>query len=288
MLQAGGPTALARLRSRNVTPQHQPLSSHKLRSVKRAIITGASSGIGHALTRELVRRGWGVAMLARRAAILQTMEGEIPNTAAFPCDVADREAVRNAARAGEDRLGGPYDLAIANAGISVPTWSARLNSEDATLVMSVNVFGMFHLFDAVIPSMVERGQGQFAGVASLAGLRGFPSMSVYSASKAAMQAFLEASRVELAPRGIGVTTINPGWVDTPIIDKHRGRVPFLVPVADAARIIADGLERRAPVIEFPLPMSLLVRTLRLLPRPLFDLAARPFGRRKIDESKVLR
>ena len=81
---------------------------------------------------------------------------------------------------------------------------------------------MFYLFDAVVPSMIERKSGRFAGIASIAGLRGLPSASVYSASKAAMQNFLEASRVELAHAGVGVTIVNPGWVDTPIIEKYKG------------------------------------------------------------------
>ena len=137
-------------------------------------------------------------------------------------------------------------------------------------------------------SMLARGSGRFAGIASIAGLRGLPSASVYSASKAAMQAFLEASRVELTPRGVGVTVVNPGWVDTPIIEKYKGAVPFLVKVDDAARIIADGLERGAREIEFPRPMSLLMRTVRLLPNAIYDIALRPYAKRRIDLDKVKR
>ena len=147
---------------------------------------------------------------------------------------------------------------------------------------------MFYLFDAVVPSMVARRAGRFAGIASIAGLRGLPSASVYSASKAAMQAFLEASRVELMPHGVGVTIVNPGWVDTPIIEKYKGAVPFIVKPDRAARLIADGLERGAREVEFPWQMSLLVRTLRLMPNALYDRMLRPYARRKIDPEKVRR
>lgn len=256
--------------------------------MKRAIVTGASSGIGEALTRELVRRGWAVAMLARRGELLKRIAAEVPNTVALPCDVTDAAAVREAAAEGERRLGGAWHLAVANAGISVPTWATRFRLDDAERMMKVNVGGMFALFDAVVPSMIERGSGHFAGIASIAGLRGLPSASVYSASKAAMQAFLEASRVELRKSGVSVTIVNPGWVDTPIIAKYNGKVPFIVSAPKAARIIADGLERRKRVIEFPLQMSLVMRAVRLLPDALYDLILRPYSRRKVDESKVRR
>lgn len=260
--------------------------------MQRAVITGASSGIGHALARELAKRGWAVGLLARRGDLLEELATEIRNrgghASAVPCDVSDLAAVRAAVQRASEELGGPFDLAVANAGISVPTWAAKFKVDDAERILRVNVIGMFYLFDAVVPSMVERGAGRFAGIASIAGLRGLPSASVYSASKAAMQAFLEASRVELAPRGVGVTIVNPGWVDTPIIEKYQGAVPFLVQADDAARIIADGLERGAREIEFPKPMSLLMRTLRLIPNALYDVALRPYAKRKIDPSKVKR
>ncbi|HEV2722267.1 MAG TPA: SDR family NAD(P)-dependent oxidoreductase [Thermoanaerobaculia bacterium] len=255
----------------------------------RAIITGASSGIGAALARELSRRGWSLGLLARRADLLDELAGELKTPAvALAADVTDRDAVRDAVQRGAEALGGDFDLAVANAGISVPTWSTKFNVDDAERIIRVNVLGMFYLFDATIPAMLARGSGRFAGVASIAGLRGLPSASVYSASKAAMQAFLEASRVELTQRGVGVTIINPGWVETPIIEKYKGAVPFIVKADKAARIIADGLERGAREIEFPWQMSRLMRAMRLIPNALYDRMLRPYARRKIDPEKVRR
>ena len=251
---------------------------------KRAIITGASSGIGAALARELVRRGWHVTLLARRAGMLDAIAAELhPSATAVACDVTDRDAVHRAVREH-----GPFDLAIANAGISIPTYATSFTADDAEAVMRVNVFGMFYLFEAVIPSMIERREGRFAGVASVAGLRGLPSASVYSASKAAMQAFLEANRAELAEHGVGVTTINPGWVDTPIVEKYGRRLPFMVSASHAARVIVEGLERGKREVEFPAPMSLLMRTVRLIPNALYDVLGARFARRRVDMSKVRR
>jgi short-subunit dehydrogenase len=256
---------------------------------RRAIITGASSGIGAALARELSRRGWMLALLARRQELLDLLVSELQTDAvALAADVTDRDALRDAVARGAAALGGDFDLAVANAGISVPTWSTKFNVDDAERIIRVNVLGMFYLFDATVPAMLGRGSGRFAGIASIAGLRGLPSASVYSASKAAMQAFLEASRIELRQHGVGVTIVNPGWVDTPIIEKYKGALPFLVQVDKAARIIADGLERGAREVEFPRPMSLLMRTMRLVPNALYDRILRPYAKRRIDPEKVRR
>jgi short-subunit dehydrogenase len=256
--------------------------------LKRAILTGASSGIGAALAREMSRRGWAFALLARRGDLLRKLVAELPNSVAIECDVADNDAVHDAARRGEEALGGPYDLAIANAGIGVPSHATKFNIADAEQMVRVNLLGTMYLFDAVIPSMVERRSGRFAGVASVAGLRGMPTTSVYSATKAAMQAFLEASRVELMPYDVGVTIINPGFVATPMTEKNRFRMPFLMGPEKAARIIADGLERGARIVEFPRRTSMIMRTVRLMPDAMFDRLAQPYARRRIDPAKVKR
>jgi len=248
--------------------------------VQRVLITGASSGIGAALARELGRRGWAVALLARRRELVDAVAAELPQGIGIACDVTDSASVHDAAREAAERLGGPLDLAVANAGLGVTFPAAKFRLADAEEMIRVNVLGMMYLFDAVIPGMVERRSGQFAGVASIAGLRGMPVSAVYSASKAAMQAFLEGTRVELAPHGIAVTTINPGFIATPMTEKNRFRMPFLMKAEEAAAVIADGLERRARVIEFPRPMSLLMRTMRLVPDAIYDTLTAPMARRK--------
>jgi short-subunit dehydrogenase len=256
---------------------------------KRAIITGASSGIGAELARVLARRGWSVALLARRTDLLDEVAGSIGASAvAVPCDVTDADSVRAAVRSGEEALGGPFDLAVANAGVGGPTHATKFNVSNAERMVRVNILGMMYLFDAVMPGMVERRSGRFAGVASLAGLRGLPTSSVYSATKSAMQSFLEASRGELALYGIKVTTVNPGFIDTPMTEKNKFKMPFLMNVGDAARIIADGIERGARVVEFPWPLSLALRIVRFFPAALYDFVTAPYGRRKIDPSKVKR
>jgi short-subunit dehydrogenase len=248
--------------------------------MQRAIITGASSGIGAEMARELARRGYAVALLARRGDLLQELAKQLPNAVAVPCDVTDEAAVMSAVRAGERALGGPFDVAIANAGVGVTGYAAK-DVSDAERMMQVNYFGMLHLFHAVIPGMFERRSGRFSGIASIAGLRGLPTASGYAASKAAMQTFLEAARMELAPFGIRVTTVNPGFIATAITEKNKFRMPFLMKAHKAARIIIDGIERGARVVEFPLPMSLVMRFARLLPAAVYDRVIGGYARREV-------
>jgi len=256
--------------------------------VKRAIITGASSGIGRELAVELSRRGWALALLARREDLLRDLAREVKESAIAACDVGDSAAVHEAVRRTSEALGGPFDLAIANAGVGAPTHAAKFPLADAETMVRVNILGMLYLFDAVIPAMVERGSGRFAGVASLAGYRGLPGTSIYSATKSFMQTFLEASRIELASYGVGVTTINPGFIVTAMTEKNKFRMPFLMKSDRAARIIADGLERGVRVVEFPRAMSLLTRSMRFVPSALYDRIMAPMTRRRMDETKVKR
>src|SRR5258708_2482315 len=213
--------------------------------MQRAIITGASSGIGAEMAREFSRRGYEVVLLARRADLLDQLAKQLPHATAIARDVTDSAAVHDAvARSGR------FDVGIANAGVGVTAWAAKSVAE-AEMMMRVNYFGMLYLFDAVIPSMMERRSGHFAGVASIAGLRGLPSSAGYSASKAAMQAFLEAARVELRSFGIRITTVNPGFIVTAMTAKNKFKMPFLMKAHRAAKIIVDGIERGARVVEFP-------------------------------------
>ncbi len=256
---------------------------------KNAIITGASSGIGAALARELSRRGWAVALLARRGDRLEEVRRTLTTpSVAVACDVTDAGAVERAVRQAEKDLGGPFDLAVANAGVGIPGHAAKFKLADADQTIRVNVIGMMNLFAAVIPSMVERRAGRFTGIASIAGLRGLPTAAAYSASKAAMQTFLESSRVELAPYGVGVTIVNPGFIATAMTEKNRFKMPFLMQADPAVRRIADGIERGKRVVEFPRPTSIMMRVMRHAPDSLYDRMTKSFARLKSDPGKVKR
>jgi short-subunit dehydrogenase len=233
-----------------------------------AIITGASSGIGWSLAKELARQGCKVGLVARRRENLSALAGEIEKgggTAAFaPADVGDRAQVGEAIREVTAKLG-PVDLLVANAGVGAPTSIAPMNVADVEKMYRVNVFGVIYAIEAVLPGMLERKKGHLAAVSSMAAYKGLPGESGYSSSKAAVSNFMEGLRIQLRDKGVAVTTICPGFVKTPMTDVNDFHMPWLVGADDAARRIVRALARKKKVFDFPWQMGLLMRITRWLP-----------------------
>jgi short-subunit dehydrogenase len=233
-----------------------------------AIITGASSGIGHALARALAAEGCKVGLVARRREQLAALAAEIEKTggvAAFaPADVADREQTVSAIREVAGRLG-PVDLLIANAGVGAPTLLEPMNVPDLEKMYRVNVFGVIYAIEAVIPEMLQRGKGHLAAVSSLAAYKGLPGESGYSSSKAAVNNFMEGLRIQLRNRGIAVTTICPGFVRTPMTEINQFKMPWLLEADEAARRIVRALRKKRKVFNFPWQMALVMWITRWLP-----------------------
>ncbi|MQA36092.1 SDR family NAD(P)-dependent oxidoreductase, partial [Modestobacter roseus] len=225
-------------------------------------VTGASAGIGAALARELADRGARVAISARNADQLAEVAGG--RMTVVPVDVTDRAATVAAGAAVRAALGG-IDVVVANAG----TWSGfhvePWESDRFAEHLQINVMGAVHTFEAVVPQMLAEGRGRLVGVASLAGYRGVPGSEAYNAGKAALISLLESLRGSLAPRGVVVQTVNPGFVTTRMTERNRFPMPFKVEADDAARTIADGIARDRAEIAFPLPMAVLMKAARLVP-----------------------
>jgi short-subunit dehydrogenase len=236
--------------------------------VGHVLLTGASSGIGAALAIELARRGHDLGLIARRTELLDEVAAQVRalgrRAAVAPADVTDREAMARAIASLEAELG-PVDVAIANAGGGGDTPAARLDPEKISAMFRLNVDGVAHTFAPVLPAMVARGSGQIVAVASLAGLVGLPGTGAYSATKAAVQNLMQAFSAELRHGGVAVTLVNPGFVRTPMTDKNKFPMPFMWEPDRAARRIADGIERRRRLVEFPWQLSWLIRLGRLLP-----------------------
>lgn len=241
------------------------------------LITGASSGIGAELARQLAAAGAKVALVARRAPVLEALAAEIRSSggAALPCpaDVTAAAAMARVAASVEQELG-PIELAIANAGVGDLMRSHRFDADLVARVMRINVEGAANTFAAVLPAMVQRRRGHLVGVSSLAAWRGLPTSGPYSASKAALDVLLDAMRPELKPFGIAVTTVYPGFVRTPMTDKNDHPMPLILEVDEAARIILRGLARRKAAIAFPFPLPQLMRLVHWLPRWIWDPLAR--------------
>jgi short-subunit dehydrogenase len=181
----------------------------------RAVITGASRGIGLALARALAGRGARLGLIARGAEELRAVCDELAGATPLPADVADREAVERAIASFAADAGG-IEVAIANAGIARYAPFADQDPEDAERMVRTNVLGTINTVRAAMRQMLDRGRGHLVVVSSGAGLRAFPWGAIYGATKAADKAFAEALRHELSGTGVSVTTVFPGEVESSI------------------------------------------------------------------------
>lgn len=242
-----------------------------------AVVTGASSGIGAELARQLAAAGLAVGLTARRTEPMEALASEVRSrggtAAVATADAADVPATRQAIARLADALG-PVDLLVANAGMVLETSAASFSATAVEKMLRVNVVGAAAAIEAVLPGMLERGRGHLVGISSLAGSRGLPGISGYSASKAALSTLLEGLRIDLRGRGVAVTAVHPGYVRTPMIEGTEHRRPFVVPVDRAARRILRGIAARRRVVNFPAPMAAAVALGRWLPGPLYEAAAR--------------
>lgn len=238
----------------------------------RLLITGASSGIGEALARHYAAPGMALALTGRDPERLAAVAaacgagGAAVEWAAI--DVTDRERLRGWIEDIDDRM--PLELVIANAGISAATGGRREDEAAARRVLATNIDGVLNTVFPVLPRMMARRAGQIALMSSLAAFRGLPNAAAYSASKAAVKSLGEAWRLQLAPDGIRVSVICPGFVTTRMTARNRFPMPFLMSAERAAAVIARGLARDAGRIAFPWPMAATSWLLGALPSRLSD------------------
>jgi NAD(P)-dependent dehydrogenase (short-subunit alcohol dehydrogenase family) len=238
--------------------------------MKTAFVTGAGRGLGLSLCRALLRRGYRVAMFSRDGESLRAEAlklGPPSSVMAIEGDVTQAASLRRAL-ADVEAEWGAVDLAIANAGMRGATRVADFPLETAIRIMETNYFGMLHLFAAAMPGMLARKNGCFVGIASIAGTRCLAGGSAYGASKAAMQSFLDTTRLDVRPYGVQVVTVNPWFVRTRPEDDHVPR-PMQVDVEWAAERIVRGIEQGRTQIEFPWLPSLAWKLLRLVPNSAF-------------------
>ena len=244
--------------------------------MRRVFITGASAGIGAALARHYAGAETSIGLFARRRDLLENVASGLPGrTRIYPSDIADPAAIAAAAQDFITRFGGP-DLVVANAGISVGTHGDDIRDiEKLRRVLSVNVTGLAATLAAFAPSMRAAGSGTLCGIASVAGFRGIPGAGAYSASKAAAIAWLEALRNELAGSGVSVVTICPGYIDTPMTQVNKYRMPFMISADEAAVRFARAIEAKRRLAVIPWQMAVVSSLMRAMPGWLYDrLAAR--------------
>lgn len=237
-------------------------------NVRRALVTGASSGIGEAVTRLLAREGYRVALLARRRDRLDAIASELPVSAAgphlvLPCDLTDFPSIEAAA----DRLGkefGGLDLLVNNAGIGYRSRVADLDPAELRRVFDTNVFALLLTCKAAFPLLCRGQRPVVVNVSSVVGRRGIPGQAGYSASKAAVCSIGEALRIEWADSGIAVSTLNPALTATGFFQAQAN--PEALPDPDLGTAAGPGDVARA-VLELdrnPVPERSLRWKWRLL------------------------
>lgn len=252
------------------------------------VITGASSGIGAALARQYAQDDVILALVARRKDALEEVAktiGEAGGEAyVYPADMADRQSVSETFAAIHTDLGDIHTL-IANAGIGDPTPASQYDATVVDRIVQVNLLGVSYCVEAVLPTMIARRDGHIVGVGSLAGYRGLPGSAAYCASKAGMAALLESLRIELRRHNVRVTTICPGFVKTPLTERNRFPMPFLLELDDAAHRMYRAIHRELTEFSFPLPLALTVRVGRFMPNWVYDRMLGKKQAKKLPRSK---
>lgn len=238
------------------------------RSGQVAVVTGASSGIGWEMARQLAAEGAKVAVVARRAEQLHALQKLITDAggtaAAFVCDVGSRESVEAMVRAVTEQLG-PIDLVIANAGVGRPTHLDPVNMADVEDTFRINLMGVVYTLSAALPGMLARKSGHLVGISSLASYRGLPGESAYCASKAAVNVYLDGLRIHLHGTGVRVTTVCPGFVTTPMTEMNTFHMPQVMTAQVAAGKILRAIRRGVKVYSFPWRLTLMVKLSRWVP-----------------------
>jgi short-subunit dehydrogenase len=252
-------------------------------SHQRALVTGASSGIGLHLARRLAARGVEVWMAARRQGVLEAEVEAIRRAGgrahALVLDVADADATVERLARLDDEVGG-LDLVVANAGLAGARGAIPLPDcswADVRDILHTNLIGAAATVYPFIAPMVARGRGHLVGVSSIGADCPIARAAPYGASKAGLTFFLESADIELRAAGVDVTIVHPGFVSTPAGDQLEGMAPrpLLVSAERAAAIIDRAIVKRARLVRFPWVMGLLARLTAWLPRSL----TRPLIRR---------
>lgn len=245
----------------------------RIDATTRAVVTGASRGIGRALAEALAARGATLGLLARSEAELREVETSLPGShVVLPCDVGEADEVTQAVRRFAEAAGG-VDLVVANAGVAYYGPFADAELASAERMTRVNWLGTLYTVHAALPLLLDRAAGHVVIVSSGAGLRSFPFAAVYGATKAAQRGFGEALRHELSGSGVGLTMVYPGEIASSLHDHEKETMPDwyrggpdAVPAAQLAEATLAAVERDARALYHPRLVRLLGGLHGLSPR----------------------
>lgn len=241
----------------------------------RVLITGASSGLGREMARQLAERGWRIAITGRREAELRATARQVESVGGeclvLVGSVAEPETVKRHYATIRGQWAG-LDWAILNAGVGDSTDARDLRADEYHRILATNVGGAVNWLEVVLPDMVEAGRGTIAGISSLAAWRGLPKAGAYSASKAALAILLESARVDLRGTGVEVVTVCPGFIKNGNTSPGaEGGKPFVLELEDGVRRILAGIDGKKRTVHFPWPLSHFMKyVVRNMPDRFYD------------------
>ena len=230
----------------------------------RVWVVGASTGIGAATAQHLLSLGARVALSARNETALQQLAAGSGNAMILPLDVTNRSQLLEA----RDQLMAAWqgvDLVLMVAGVYREMRADAIDIDSVEQMLDVNLRAVFHVLDAVLPTMLAQGRGGVGIVSSVAGFGGLPRALGYGPTKAALINLAETLYLDLHAKGLGVYLINPGFVDTPATKQNDFEMPALISPQEAAVQIVQGMERGEFHIHFPRRFTNWLRFAQLLP-----------------------
>ena len=232
-------------------------------------ITGASSGIGRALSIKFAKEGWIVAASARRENLLKELYELDENIHPFPLDVTNPDQCKiifeNIVKRFDD-----IEISVFCTGIHDPKSEKEFNLDKIREIMEVNYFGTMNSINSVYKYYREKKSGQISIVSSVAGYRGLPAAGAYCASKSALSSFAESLHFEMKRNNVRVSLISPGFIKTPMTDKNEFPMPMIKSPEFAAEQIYNGLIKSSSFeIHFPKLFTYIMKFLKILPNNIY-------------------
>jgi len=231
---------------------------------RRALVTGASRGIGEAIARELADRGMRVALVARTKEALESIAAELDGTV-HPCDLSDPPSVAGLIDEVEGDGNGPIDLLVNNAGLDMTGAFVSADPADIEAIYRVNLLTPVQLCRAALPGMLERGRGHIVNVSSLSGVAGYPGLVTYSSTKAGLTQFTEVLSLDLRGQPVGTTVVELGPIPSDMLDQvksyaptdaafkrgYKARLIVDIPREKVATEVADAVEKGRRHVRLP-------------------------------------
>lgn len=233
--------------------------------MRAVFITGGTTGIGMELAKLYLSQGWKVGICGReRLKFEENFTAHRDNVTFYALDVSNRAELKAAISDFSKSIG--LDLMIANAGIGYKFKTKVPDFEYSYKMVHVNLLGVMYACEAALDVMIPRGKGHLVVVSSIAGYNGLPGVSAYSATKAAVAKYAESLHLDMKQFNINVTTICPGFVETPLTSNNHHPMPFMVKAPKAAQLIARAIEKKKMIYAFPFLFASAVRLISILPR----------------------